>query len=246
MGATEPGPGRAGGDRAGLEGRDYPGSGDTGPAVGGVSGPEAGYSPPGTNRPPRTHRPRDPPGEGSDDDSETPAPSVTHSEEEEEEEGHQWRVGDACVAPWAGDGLLYPARLRALAASTCLVEFEGYGNTQEQALADLLPPHPGAWGASDTPGGQGPPSSREPPAGARRRRRRKGERASCSPRRPEVPPAPREEEEEEEEEALAAMLLAWYMSGYHTGFYVGLREGRAEAAEPPPRPRCGRKKPPSG
>ncbi|XP_069646641.1 survival motor neuron protein 1-like isoform X3 [Haliaeetus albicilla] len=198
---------------------------------------------------PRTSLPRDPPGEGSDGDSETPTSSVIPSEEEEEEEGHQWRVGDACVTTWAGDGRLYPAHLRALdpAAGTCLVEFDGYGNTEEQALADLLSPRPGAWGSPDTPGGEGPPSSWEPPPSMRRR---KGKRVPCSPQPPEVmpppwPPAPLHalQEEEEEESALAAMLMAWYMSGYHTGFYVGLQEGRAEAAKPPLRPGR-RQKPP--
>ncbi|XP_074707483.1 uncharacterized protein LOC141935283 isoform X2 [Strix uralensis] len=208
-------------------------------------------------RSPRTSLPRDAPGEGSDGDSETPTSSVTPSEEEEEEEekesGHQWRVGDACSAAWSGDGRRYPARLRALdpAAGTCVVEFDGYGNTEERALGDLLPPHPGTCGGSDPPAGETPPSSWELPPGARRRRR-KGEQASGSPRPPEVmpppwPPAPPHalwEEEEEEEDALAMMLMAWYMSGYHTGFYVGLQKGQAEAAEPPPRTGRRQKQPP--
>lgn len=35
-------------------------------------------------------------------------------------------------------------------------------------------------------------------------------------------------EEEEEEDALAAMLMAWYMSGYHTGFYVVCQGARGK------------------
>ncbi|XP_074421645.1 uncharacterized protein LOC141734167 isoform X1 [Larus michahellis] len=198
---------------------------------------------------PRSPLPRDAAGDGSDGGSETPTSSVTPTEEEEEE-GHQWRVGDACRTAWPGDGRLYPARLRALdpGTGTCLVQFDGYGDTEERALADLLPPDPATWGASDTLGGEGPPSSWEPPPGARRR---KGEQPPSSPQPPEVMPPPwppallrAMREEEEEEEALAAMLMAWYMSGYHTGFYVGLREGRGEAAEPPPRPGRRQKKPP--
>ncbi|XP_069733945.1 survival motor neuron protein 1-like [Phaenicophaeus curvirostris] len=201
------------------------------------AGPGSGAASP---RSPRASHPREAPAEESDGGSETPASSVTPSEEEEEEEeGHQWKVGDACSAVWEGDGLLYPAHLRALdrGTGTCLVEFDGYGNTEEQALADLLPPRPGAWGASGTPRGEGAPQAWEPPPGARRRR--KGERAPCSPRPLEVvPPAPLRAawEEEEEQEALTTMLMSWYMSGYHTGFYMGLREGRAEAAERAPRP----------
>ncbi|XP_065508805.1 survival motor neuron protein 1-like isoform X2 [Caloenas nicobarica] len=223
----------------------------------GHRGPDRAGSDTGLHSP-RTSLRRDAPGEGSDGDSETPSSGVTpgqEEEEEEEDEGHQWRVGDACSVVWGGDGLLYPAHLRALdpVSGTCLVEFDGYGNTEERALAHLLPPCPGAWGETDAPQGGGPrrpstPSSWEPPPGARRR---KGKQAPRSPRPPEVmpppwPPTPLRAmwEEVEEEEALTAMLMSWYMSGYHTGFYVGLREGRAEAAKSPSRPRHREKKPP--
>ncbi|XP_065714120.2 uncharacterized protein [Patagioenas fasciata] len=227
----------------------------------GHRGPDRAGSDTGLRSPHPSLR-RDTAGEGSDGASETPSSGVTPGQEEEEEEeeeengGHQWRVGDACSVVWEGDGLLYPAHLRALdpVSGTCLVEFDGYGNTEERALAHLLPPCPGAWRDSDTLQRGGPhrpstPSSRDPPPGTRRR---KGERTPRSPRPPEAMPPPwpptplraMREEEEEEEEALTAMLMSWYMSGYHTGFYVGLREGRAEAAEHPPRPRCRGKKPP--
>ncbi|XP_053906225.1 survival motor neuron protein 1-like [Cuculus canorus] len=220
---AESAPGSRGSDHAG------PGTGLPSP-VGG----------PGTASPhsPHTSHPRDAAGEESDSDTETPTSSVTCSEEEEEEEeGHQWKVGDACSAIWRGDGLLYPAHLRALDpnAGTCLVEFDGYGNTEEQVLADLLPPRPGSWGVKGTLRGEGGPLAWEPLPGVRR----KGQQAPCSPQPLKaMPTTPLRTvwEEEEEQEALTAMLMSWYMSGYHTGFYMGLREGRAEAAEPPPRP----------
>ncbi|KAM6041329.1 LOW QUALITY PROTEIN: survival motor neuron protein 1-like [Chlamydotis macqueenii] len=169
-------------------------------------------------------------GEGWDGSSETPTSGVTLSEEEEEE-GHRWRVGDAPSIAWAGDGLLYPAWLQALdpATRTCLVQFDGYGNTEERALANLLLPCPTAWGATNLRG-KGLPSSRELPPGPKRR---KGEQAPCSSWSPEVMPPARLCAIQEEEEALAAMLMAWYTSGYHTGFYIGLREGQPEAAESP-------------
>ncbi|KAM6235892.1 survival motor neuron protein-like isoform 1-T2 [Porphyrio hochstetteri] len=232
-----------------------------GPARGKAATP--GAAPP---RSPHASFPRAAPDQGSDSGSETPTSSVTPSEEEE---GRQWRVGDACCLTWAGDGLLYPARVRALdpAAGTCVVEFDGYGNTEERALTDLLPPHPGPWPGSDIPGDEGPhaeshrpstPPSCELPPGVRRRGRRKGEQqVPCSTQSPEAmlppwPPAPlhtlweeeEEEEKEEEEDALAAMLMAWYLSGYHTGFYMGLHKGRAEATEPHPRPGRRQKKTP--
>ncbi|XP_074421646.1 uncharacterized protein LOC141734167 isoform X2 [Larus michahellis] len=194
---------------------------------------------------PRSPLPRDAAGDGSDGGSETPTSSVTPTEEEEEE-GHQWRVGDACRTAWPGDGRLYPARLRALdpGTGTCLVQFDGYGDTEERALADLLPPDPATWGASDTLGGEGPPSSWEPPPGARRR---KGEQPPSSPQPPEglwvllagdaptVAPGP------------AARHAGGRGGGGGLGRDadgLGLREGRGEAAEPPPRPGRRQKKPP--
>lgn len=51
-------------------------------------------------------------------------------------------MGAACRAAWSGDGLTYPARVVALspAEGTCMVEYEHYGNREEQSLRDLLPP----------------------------------------------------------------------------------------------------------
>ncbi|KAM6230432.1 survival motor neuron protein [Porphyrio hochstetteri] len=44
------------------------------------------------------------------------------------------------------------------------------------------------------------------------------------------PPPPMRPECPEDDEALGSMLIAWYMSGYHTGYYLGLKQSRMEAA----------------
>ncbi|XP_008165720.1 survival of motor neuron protein-like isoform X2 [Chrysemys picta bellii] len=44
------------------------------------------------------------------------------------------------------------------------------------------------------------------------------------------PPPPMGPDSPEDEEALGSMLIAWYMSGYHTGYYLGLKQSRMEAA----------------
>ncbi|KAM9262839.1 survival motor neuron protein isoform 3-T3 [Morus bassanus] len=44
------------------------------------------------------------------------------------------------------------------------------------------------------------------------------------------PPPPLRPECPEDDEALGSMLIAWYMSGYHTGYYLGLKQSRMEAA----------------
>ncbi|XP_064591620.1 survival motor neuron protein [Zonotrichia leucophrys gambelii] len=45
------------------------------------------------------------------------------------------------------------------------------------------------------------------------------------------PPPPMRPESAEDDEALGSMLIAWYMSGYHTGYYLGLKQSRTEAAQ---------------
>ncbi|XP_069483625.1 survival motor neuron protein-like isoform X2 [Ambystoma mexicanum] len=44
------------------------------------------------------------------------------------------------------------------------------------------------------------------------------------------PPPPMGPDSSEDDEALGSMLIAWYMSGYHTGYYLGLKQSRMEAA----------------
>ncbi|XP_021394571.1 survival motor neuron protein isoform X2 [Lonchura striata] len=44
------------------------------------------------------------------------------------------------------------------------------------------------------------------------------------------PPPPMRPDSAEDDEALGSMLIAWYMSGYHTGYYLGLKQSRMEAA----------------
>ncbi|XP_010156864.1 PREDICTED: survival motor neuron protein-like, partial [Eurypyga helias] len=44
------------------------------------------------------------------------------------------------------------------------------------------------------------------------------------------PPPPMRPDCPEDDEALGSMLIAWYMSGYHTGYFLGLKQSRMEAA----------------
>nr|XP_033784906.1 survival motor neuron protein 1-like isoform X3 [Geotrypetes seraphini] len=44
------------------------------------------------------------------------------------------------------------------------------------------------------------------------------------------PPPPMGPDSCEDDDALGSMLIAWYMSGYHTGYYLGLKQSRMEAA----------------
>ncbi|KAM9331402.1 survival motor neuron protein-like [Gastrophryne carolinensis] len=52
------------------------------------------------------------------------------------------------------------------------------------------------------------------------------------------PPPPMNPDITEDDEALGSMLIAWYMSGYHTGYYLGLKQSRMESSfgkYPPPK-----------
>ncbi|XP_061117071.1 survival motor neuron protein 1 isoform X2 [Conger conger] len=43
------------------------------------------------------------------------------------------------------------------------------------------------------------------------------------------PPPPLGPDAVEDEEGLSCMLVSWYMSGYHTGYYMGLKRAREES-----------------
>ncbi|XP_036385539.1 survival motor neuron protein 1-like [Megalops cyprinoides] len=77
------------------------------------------------------------------------------------------------------------------------------------------PPGPGFGMAEQRPGPAFPPWAPMMPPG-------------CPPMIP--PPPPFSPESLEDDEALGSMLIAWYMSGYHTGYYHGLKQARKDAA----------------
>uniref|UniRef100_A0A8C9LF72 Tudor domain-containing protein n=1 Tax=Pavo cristatus TaxID=9049 RepID=A0A8C9LF72_PAVCR len=65
----------------------------------------------------------------------------------------QWKVGDSCNAVWSEDGNVYPATIASinLKRGTCVVTYTGYGNKEEQNLADLLPPASDETNENETP-----------------------------------------------------------------------------------------------
>ncbi|XP_053331419.1 survival motor neuron protein 1-like [Spea bombifrons] len=188
-----------------------------------------------------------------------------------------WRVGDACNAVWSEDGNVYPATISSIDAKrgACVVSYTGYGNSEEQDLADLLfpdssevdsdqkyqeldvngdehstdesdrssrsasnkDPHSRTvpqWNPNFPPA---PPPPFNPGFGWH------GEKPNPAhaflsgwpppfpPGPPMIPPPPPlGPDTSEDDEALGSMLIAWYMSGYHTGYYLGLRQSRMEAS----------------
>ena len=54
----------------------------------------------------------------------------------------KWQVGDPCAAIFTEDELIYNAVIISIdeETNTCVVKYDGYGNEEEQCLADLLSP----------------------------------------------------------------------------------------------------------
>ncbi|XP_078531415.1 survival motor neuron protein-like isoform X1 [Lissotriton helveticus] len=185
----------------------------------------------------------------------------------------KWRVGDACNAVWSEDSGVYPATVVSIDAKrgTCIVVYTGYGNREEQNLADLLPPSNSesestradlkeneaetSYSTDESEQSSRSPASKPPTRTIPKNTTwnshfspfplpgRPGSKVSDAPSflsgwpppfpsgPPMIPPPPPlGPDSGEDDDALGSMLIAWYMSGYHTGYYLGLKQSRMEAA----------------
>ncbi|KAG8130960.1 hypothetical protein E2320_017538 [Naja naja] len=149
----------------------------------------------------------------------------------------KWRVNDVCSAVWSEDGNVYQATIASInwKKGTCVVVYTGYGNREEQKLSDLLPP-------MNTEGTNEEKSAAE----NENETQYSTDESDFSFRSPQskhnptksgqwkfninLPPSPSAQGSErdhrsdspDDDEALGSMLIAWYMSGYHTGYYLML------------------------
>ncbi|XP_018413732.1 PREDICTED: survival motor neuron protein isoform X2 [Nanorana parkeri] len=167
----------------------------------------------------------------------------------------KWRVGDPCNAVWSEDCNLYPATISSIDPKhgTCIVVYTGYGNSEEQNLTDLRFPD-----SSEVDSDHKDPvqdvngekhstdESDRSSADSESRDQRSAATAKNAPWNTHFPPAPPPfmpgfgrlipppppmgPDIAEDDEALGSMLIAWYMSGYHTGYYLGLKQSRMEAS----------------
>ena len=53
----------------------------------------------------------------------------------------KWNAGDKCHAVYSEDGEIYQAKIVSIDErnETCIVQYTGYGNKEEQELSNLLP-----------------------------------------------------------------------------------------------------------
>ncbi|XP_040197449.1 survival motor neuron protein 1-like isoform X2 [Rana temporaria] len=161
----------------------------------------------------------------------------------------KWRVGDSCNAIWSEDGNLYPATISSIDGKrgTCIVVYTGYGNNEEQHLTDLRFPDSSEADSDQKDQVQdvnGEEHSTDDSDRSSRDSESRDHRATAKNTHfPPVPPPfmpgfgrlippppPMGPDITEDDEALGSMLIAWYMSGYHTGYYLGLKQSRMEAS----------------
>ncbi|XP_061198670.1 survival motor neuron protein isoform X3 [Neopsephotus bourkii] len=152
----------------------------------------------------------------------------------------QWKVGDSCNAVWSEDGNVYLATIVSInhKRGTCVVTYTGYGNQEEKSLTDLLPAAIDEINENETPcstdGSEGSQSPGNKNSFMKGRFLPQNLRFPVPPGVPGlgrwIPPPPPMRPDSEDDEALGSMLIAWYMSGYHTGYYLGLKQSRMEAA----------------
>ena len=161
------------------------------------------------------------------------------SQNETSEQPNKWTVGQFCRCTYEEDGEEYEAKIISIHGNECLVQFVGYGNEEEKKLhqlsisngeearckqlkeagceASTTATEPDPMCKCDLMSECDPVSRREPSEGTRT-----GSRfATSSVVPPGLSPPPCDE-------AMASMLMSWYMSGYHTGYYKAMQDLKGE------------------
>jgi len=143
-----------------------------------------------------------------------------------------WKIGDIVVARFSEDGEYYQARIVSMDenSDSCVVCYIGYENEEPQKISSLRLLN--TEGSELDSANEAPMTSHEqgtaaswifPDTFA-------GAPANRSQRQnPLLPPPPppgyfdTHVRVPSEQAALSSMLMAWYMSGYHTGYYEAMR-----------------------
>lgn len=128
------------------------------------------------------------------------------------ENSQQWKIGDLCLCPWTEDGLLYKATIIQIDSSSCTVSFDDYGNEESHPLNDLQirteEEHQQQETSANIEEDDILPASPLP--------------AQPQPHPPLLPPFPALNPTDDND-TLSSTLMSWYLAGYHTGFYQGIK-----------------------
>ncbi|XP_047350687.1 survival motor neuron protein isoform X2 [Vespa velutina] len=146
----------------------------------------------------------------------------------------KWCIGSPCRAVYSEDGEVYEAIITKIYENcgTCIVKFVGYGNTEKVELSSLL----------ESEGLQSQ-IAQQKDALAEKCTEENMDQTKASqnfinsdpsfnsflnmmPPAPPLPPQLMAKLPENDADALSSMLMSWYISGFHTGYYHGLKHAR--------------------
>lgn len=153
----------------------------------------------------------------------------------------KWKVGDVCMAPFEEDGKWYPATIETMveAKDTCQVTFTGYETKATVKLSQICAEDDVAFVDDEEEDEQEATAEEEnqqamklPASGITPALKTNGVANTACPSFPipdHCPPPPpalfgKIVAAGTEKEALTNTLMAWYMAGYHTGFYQGMMQ----------------------
>lgn len=156
----------------------------------------------------------------------------------------KWIVGGPCRAVYSEDGEIYEAViLKIYENKNCIVKFVGYGNTEKVQLSSLL----------ESEGLQSQITQQKKALEEKYMndpKKSNGEKMDCEseetrsykhqfipgpsfnsitdimPPAPPLPPQLMAKLPDNDTDALSSMLMSWYISGFHTGYYHGLKQAR--------------------
>jgi len=128
----------------------------------------------------------------------------------------QWKIGDQCLCPFSEDGLLYKATITKIESSTCTVLFDEYGNEESHPFADLQIRTENEEEEQEEEEGEIIEEEQEEET----IENPINESDILPP--PVMPPFPRINPTDDNDN-LSSTLMSWYLAGYHTGFYQGIK-----------------------
>ncbi|CAF0871602.1 unnamed protein product [Brachionus calyciflorus] len=170
-----------------------------------------------------------------------------YDEDEEEEQGsinaevndlkkrdpNDWKLEDLCMAIYSKDGLLYPANIIRIFQDEnnrkkCIVKYLYYMNEEEKFIDEIYEFIPKKYKNLESNKIQ---LSEEKSKISEKMKPVIQDTVSI-----QMPPPPmpfdilkQTKGNVDENDALHSMLLSWYMNGYHTGYYLGLKQAKEKS-----------------
>ncbi|KAK9309977.1 hypothetical protein QLX08_000595 [Tetragonisca angustula] len=147
----------------------------------------------------------------------------------------KWIVGAPCRAVYSEDGVIYEAIISKIYENkTCIVKFVGYGNTEKVQLNSLLESEGLQSQIAQQKKALEEKFNEENDETETRSYKHQfvpgpsfNSIADIMPPAPPLPPQLMAKLPDNDTDALSSMLMSWYISGFHTGYYHGLKQARS-------------------